>query len=327
MTKKFLVAAGAAVLTLGMSMSAFAADVPTDYEAYFDFDESLGDATAVEKGDGGTVGGAATKEFNYADGKNGKAVAINDGEEKDNVGLDTNVSLNGTDSFTISFWAKAEDAPFAAPVVWAGATSQPSGGESWIGFWAGFNDGTWNATAGIGSNTTGDPRYGAVASLSETQTFGFDYITMAVDATTHQAVLYYNGKEVTKTEGGELPVLADGSHVYIGANAWDAPANMLIDDFTVYKRALSADEVAALYEVNGIPKADAEKVEQEETKANEKTTLKVNMDPNKGLATTTPEETTEESSSNVGLIIGIVVAVLVVAVIVGVVIATKKKKS
>lgn len=322
MKKKLFVAASAAVLTLGMSMAAMA-DVPTDYEAYFTFDETIDDATAVAKGDGGTVGAAAEKTFDYVDGKNGKAIAINNGEEKDNIGLDTNVTLNGTDSFTISFWAKAYEAPFAAPLVWTGATSQST--ESWIGIWSGFNDGTWKATAGLGSNDAAGTRLGIVAPLSETKEFGYDYITMTVDAATHQGVLYYNGSEVGKTEG-ELPVIGDGSHVYLGANAWDAPANMEVDDLVIYKRALSADEVKALYEVNGVPKADAEKVEQEETKAKEQKTLKASLDSSDGLSTSS-SNAEEEESSNTTIIIVVVVVVLVIAVAVGAVVATKKKKT
>ena len=326
MKKKFLVAAGATVLALGMSMSAVAA-VPEDYEAYFTFDEKLdnekgGSATAVEKGNGGTVGAASTKTFDFVEGKQGKAVAINNGEEKDNVGIDTGVTVNGTDSFSISFWAKAYDAPFAAPVVWVGATSQSP--EAWIGFWSGFNGDApgWNTVTGIGSNDGSDTRAGATASLSEAATFGYDYITMTIDATTHSAVLYYNGVEKAKTEV-ELPTLGDGAHIYIGANAWDAPANMEIDEFVVYKRVLTADEVKSLYEVNGVPKADAETVAQGETEA--KTTkapitAKPNLNSQAGLA-----QPKESESSNTALYIGIVVAVVVVAVIIGVVVATKKK--
>lgn len=331
MRKKLLVTAGAMAMALGMSVSALA-DVPTDYEAYFTFDDKLdnekgGSATAVEKGNGGTVGAAAEKTFDFVTGQNGKAVAINNGETKDNIGIDTGVTLNGTDSFTISFWAKAYEAPFAAPVVWAGATSQST--EAWIGFWSGFNGDApgWNTVTGIGSNDASGARVGATASLSETPTFGYDYITMTVDATTHQGVLYYNGVEKAKTEA-ELPTLGDGAHIYVGANAWDAPANMEIDELVVYKRVLTADEVKSLYEVNGIPKADAQKVDQKETQADTTVapvTFKPNLNNQAGLSNNNSSE--EEDSSNTGIIIGVVVAVLVVAVVVGVVVATKKKSN
>lgn len=326
MKKKFLVAASATVLALGMSMSAVAA-VPEDYEAYFTFDGKLdnekgGSATAVGKGTNPQVGAAVEKTFDFVDGKQGKAVAINNGETKDDIGIDTGIVLNGTDSFTISFWAKAYDAPFAAPVVWAGAANQSP--EAWIGFWSGFNNDApgWNTVTGIGSNDAAGARVGATASLSEAATFGYDYITMTIDATTHQGVLYYNGVEKAKTEA-ELPTLGDGSHIYIGANAWDAPANMEIDEFVVYKRVLTAEEVKALYDVNGVPKADAETVEQKDTEAKTTkapVTAKPNLNSTAGLAQ--PEK---EESSNTVLYVGIAVAVVVVAVIIGVVVATKKK--
>ena len=68
MKKRLLVTAGAAVMALGMSMSAMAADVPADTEAYFTFDETTDGATAVEKGAGATVGGAAAdKTWSYVD--------------------------------------------------------------------------------------------------------------------------------------------------------------------------------------------------------------------------------------------------------------------
>lgn len=319
MRKRFLTTAGAAVMALGMTFSAMAADVPTDYEKYFTFDETTDDAVAVAQGAGAAVGAETEKTWTYVEGKNGKAIAINDAG--DNIGLDTKVSLSGSDSFTLSFWAKATSAPFAAPVVWTGATSQ--GTEAWIGFWAGFNDGTWNNAAGIGSNDAAGARVGLVAPLSETQEFGFDYITLVYDASTQLGTLYYNGKSQGTTEAA-LPTIGDDCHVYVGANAWDAPANMVVDDLAIFKRALSEDEVAALYEVNGVPSADATKVEQEETKAAEKVTLKVSLDT-PGVNKDTAAET--EESSNMGIIIGVIAAVLVVAVVVAVVIASKKKKS
>lgn len=326
MKKRLLVAAGAAVLTLGMRMTTMAADVPTDYEAWFTFDETTDDATQVGQGANTTAGTAVETEktFNYVDGKDGKAIAINDGETQDNIGLDTNVVLNSTDSFTITFWAKAYEAKFASPLVWVGAADQST--EAWIGLWAGFNAGTWGDTVGIGSNDATGARVGATKALSETGEFGYDYITMTVDATTHEGVLYYNGTEVARTEA-ELAALTDGAHVYVGANAWDAPSHMEMDNLVIYKRVLSADEVAALYGVNGVPDADAEEVEQEETEANEAVTFKPSLTTPGLDEETTAAATTEEDSSSTTIIIVVVVVVLVVAVVAGVLVATKKKKA
>jgi hypothetical protein len=320
MKKKLLVTASAAVMAFGMSLSAMAADVPTDYEAYFTFDETIDGATAVEQGSGAQVGAATTKEFNYVDGKNGKAIAINDGDEADNIGLDTNVTLGGSDTYTISFWAKAYSAPFAAPIVWVGAESQSP--ENWVGIWAGFNSGEWQSTAGIGSNDSseGEHRVNLVAPIGTLNEFGWDYITLVVDEN-HMATLYYNGVSQGTTEEA-IPTLLDGSHVYLCANAWDAPANMEIDDLVIFKRALSADEIQALYEVNGVPDADAEVVEQEETTTAEKKKVSTAAG-----GVETASSTVEESDNSTGIIIAIVAVVLVIAVVVAVVIAGKKKKS
>jgi hypothetical protein len=326
MKKTLLLTASAAVMAFGMSLSAMAADVPTDYEAYFTFDETIDDATAIEQGSNGQVGATTTKEFNYVDGKNGKAIAINDTTDEegntDNIGLDTNVTLDGSDTYTISFWAKASDAPFAAPIVWVGAESQSP--ENWVGIWAGFNSGEWQSAAGIGSNDSsdGEHRVNLVAPIGTLNSFGWDYITLVVDEN-HMATLYYNGVSQGTTEEA-IPTLVDGSHVYLGANAWDAPANMEIDDLVIFKRALSAEEIQALYEVNGVPDADAEVVEQEETTTAAKKKVSTAAG---GVDDSSSVSDSEDSDNSTAVIIIIVVAVLVVAVVVAVVVAGKKKKS
>jgi hypothetical protein len=266
MKKCLFTLAGAVTLTLCMGVVAMA-DVPTDYAAYFTFDGSTDGATAVEQGSSGKVGAATTKNFNYVDGKNGKAIAINDTTDEygdtDNIGLDTNVTLGSSDSYTISFWAKAYDAPFAAPIVWVGSTDQSP--ENWVSVWAGFNSGEWQSAAGIGSNdsSNGENRVNLVAPLGTLNEFGWEYITLVVDED-RIASIYYNGVFQGSTEE-QVPVLRNGSHVYVGANAWDTPADMEIDDLVIFKRALSEKEIQSLYQVNGVPDANAKVVEQEET--------------------------------------------------------------
>lgn len=331
MKKRLLVTAGAAVMALGMSMSAMAADVPADTEAYFTFDETTDGATAVEKGADATVGGAAAdKTWSYVDGMNGKAIVINDMD--DQIGLDTNVTIGANDSFTVSFWAKAYTSPFAAPITWIGSTSQKP--EDWIGIWAGFNntglDG-WTTTAGIGSNDSAGLRVGAVSPLSEgnANSFNWTYITMTMDVADHIGVLYYNGAEVARTTDA-LPTLNDDSHVYICANAWDAPPSMEIDDFAIYKRALSAEEVKTLFSVNGVAEKDAKVVDQKETegeKQEETTKAKVST-ATPGVSNEGSTEVIDASNNkaSTGLIIAIVAGVLVVAIVIAVVIATRKKR-
>ncbi len=65
--------------------------------------------------------------------------------------------------------------------------------------------------------------------------------------------------------------------------------------------------------------------EVEEVTTPEKVTLKPNLDPNKGLSTTT--DNTEDTSNSTTIIIVVVAVVLVIAIVVGVVVATKKKKN
>lgn len=320
MKKQILTGVGVIVLSMTMStiIQAEEGNAPKDYSAYFSFDETLGNAVAVRKGTLETV----LKEFIYADGKNGKSIVINadtEGEDYDDIGLDTNVRVSGEDSFSVSFWVKAYTAPFAAPVIWIGTADQTE--ENWIGFWAGVdNENAWNKTAGLGSNDAEGTRMGITSALSDTNAFGYDYITFTVDGNTHRGCLYYNGVEVGKTEG-ELPVLNEESHIYVGANAWDAPAHMEIDDLLIYKRVLTAEEVDALYRVNG--NLENEVGTQEQTTM-ERITLQVSTDPYKGVEFVTTREYVWNKT--VTTIIIVISVAMVAAIVASCMIIRRKRK-
>jgi|GEM_PF-1254497 len=268
MRKKILVAALAAAMTITSTCTVFAADTTSDLIGQFSFDDNVDNA----KGGTAEIVGKAfadptDTEFTFEAGVKGNALRL--AKDEDTNGLDLKINPSG-EKYTVAVWAKADKFGFAAPIVWIGARNQTT--EAWTGLWAGFGA-DWSKAPEFGSNDSSGARVGAVpeTGLAEVagMTFGWTFLTAVVD--NGVATLYYNGEQVAQTADGAAiaSAITDDSSVYVGANAWDSPFNGLVDELYVYDRALTAEDVKALYDES------VDTVPEEETKDPSETTTKL----------------------------------------------------
>ena len=219
--------------------------------------------------EGGAAGEAVGNKFGapagdaaFADGKFQTVNGTNDGAK---------FALGLEGDFTVSFYVSTE-ASLASPLVWVGGTNQ--GPENWIGVW--WDPGAdWNMDDAKITMSSNDPDNNRITvNPSAALTNPTDaYITITV--ADGVGSIYVNGKlaGATNTDGahhawagGEAdtetnmpnPWEAEDCAIYFGVNAWDASANASYDNLAVYSRALSADEVSALYAAGGDPTAEGE---------------------------------------------------------------------
>ena len=263
-TLYIVTAALAAVLSMSF-FSAHAADLDSDLIGYYKFNGTLknelgGEAELIGAQLSSSFDDEPTFETGYKDASLCVMSEIGDGLKLDCVPKDN--------TYTISFWAKAETEGFAAPLIWIGSeTHRDASYSRWIGKWADFNTNGWGRTPSIGSNDEQNSKVGAIPEkgLSNSESFGWTYITMTVND--GYGALYYNGTEVANTtdnfERSLVPSYASGTNthlpsmfggdgyddsaIYVAVNAWDAPPTIYFDELRVYDGALTADEIAALY--------------------------------------------------------------------------------
>lgn len=249
------------VVALAAAMMIPASAANTDgLVGFYKFEGNLNNE--VEGGAAGEAIGfqfaAASGDPVFEDGKLVTTTAAGDGVK---------FALDLEKNFTISVKVKATSRVFAAPVVWVGPTAQPGGGENWIGIWHGFDD---NATKGpaLGSNDAAGSRVGVLGADGAFTEMDETLVTIVINEGVGS--LYYNGTLVGTTADGKTlpdPTSADGCAVYIGCNAWDKPADGTYDNLSVYNRALSAEEVAALAAAGGDPTATGDAPAQTGTPA------------------------------------------------------------
>ncbi len=334
----------------GVSVSAF--DIESDLIGYYRFNGSLknefgGEAEFMGKNFSVPFDDEPEFSLGYNDTSLYVGNSIGDGAKLDCVPTE--------DSYTISFWAKAESCGFAAPVIWIGSESHTDASfSSWVGLWADFDGSTWGSAPTLGSNDENNSKVGAIPKdgLSSSDSFGWTYITLVVDD--GYGVLYFNGTEVANTvdnfarslipayasgSATELPSMFgddayDDTAIYVAINVWDSPASMYYDELRVYDRALTSEDVAALYAVYDghtpsdeipenaetvLPVPDDEADDVETDAIDIGTTVDTEADS--GDETESPDRNEDGGSDGgsdgmIWIIFGVIWAVLVVAIVI-----------
>jgi len=349
MKKKIFAVLMAATMTVSMAATAFAADTTSNLIGKFTFDGNITnevtgtDAKVIAQKGLGADAPAAEYTFPFVEGVDGQAIHLGTNADggTDTHGLNLLLKVADDKNYTISFWAKADEARvnFAGPLVWMGGATQVSKSENWVGIWPGLSAdyavGPW-----LGTNDTTDLRWGAkpmndvglgvlkpVADKGN-NTFEWTMITMVVKDSV--GWLYYDGFLVGSTEGKATDdgtplyltqVNSDETvSIYLGANAWDGPFVGYIDDLYIYDRALETADVVQL--VTDTNKAGVALGTYEEfvTTTTVNWVQKPNARPDVGVIATPVDDGPSP------LLIGGIIAAVVVVAIVAVVIVSKSKK-
>lgn len=207
--------------------------------AYYSFDGTL--ENSVDGSTGEVVGSRANGsggEAAYTEGANGATGSAYQLTGSNGLKLDN--PLTG-EEYTVSFWLKDDNAPAYTGAVffcddndrdnrWVSIT--PSG---WLGHlgpmvWS-FNGGTY---------------YDNYNNTAQMQQGVWTHIT--VTANNGQATVYVNGNAICS--GSIAQVASKVDNIFLGVNYWDTAIQGAMDELYLYNRAMSAQEVAALYQGN-----------------------------------------------------------------------------
>ncbi len=217
--------------------------------AYWSFDETQGtiihqvntESGFVNATDQGTWYGNTT--LNYSAGKIGNAGNFDGVDDKVTTGVTGFSSLPRMDS-TISFWMKAnhqnknvwnEGTLFGTDGTYAVQASIHDNGDFNIYRW----NGATQATVNIPDFLQKWKKVDVVYTISD-----------------YRSLIYIDGILVSNTTGS-LPAYSDISNFFIGEmhDGTNRYFDGLIDEFSIYTRALSADEIAVLYNTSMRTKA------------------------------------------------------------------------
>ena len=261
-------------------------DITSDLVAYYPFDGSLDNIVSKTGGKAVLHGGAGTTWINpavgdatYGTGKKGKAFDFNGKVNEVNTnGLELDAKVT-TDSYSMSFWVQMDNYTSASSLVFA---NSDNGGFNIAENWFGPTFPTVRIWKEIkGTNPVQNEWEHYVDAWTAPATGTWTYITLTyADGI---LCLYRDGK-LFRDNGGvngaeRIGRIENVAHtlmavknqlLFLGVNWWDPTIDGRIDNFALYGRALSADEVAALYaEENADPSAQTLSV----TAAGDKTTL------------------------------------------------------
>jgi len=222
----------ASFVLLNLAGSAMAA---SDEVLVLHFDEGSGTVAKDESGYGndGTIYGAT-----WVDGKYGKALSF-DGKE-DYVIVENDASLNfGTGSFSVSVWVKSNEASTAHDIIIKSRRSGLVTPKRWR----------------IGQNPNSDVFFDIDDDTKPAATPHSTAVNIA-DGSWHHIVavrkagtgteLFIDG--VMRDSDADRGDISNTEHVYIGCKSDKNFFNGLIDEVSIYNRALTADEIKTLYE-------------------------------------------------------------------------------
>ena len=261
-------------------------DITSGLVAYYPLDGSLDNIVSKTGGKAVLHGGAGTTWINpavgdatYGTGKKGKAFDFNGKVNEVNTnGLELDAKVT-TDSYSMSFWVQMDNYTSASSLVFA---NSDNGGFNIAENWFGPTFPTVRIWKEIkGTNPVQNEWEHYVDAWTAPATGTWTYITLTyADGI---LCLYRDGK-LFRDNGGvngaeRIGRIENVAHtlmavknqlLFLGVNWWDPTIDGRIDNFALYGRALSADEVAALYaEENADPSAQTLSV----TATGDKTTL------------------------------------------------------
>jgi len=237
-------------LTAPLTTTADAAAVKAEADLFLSFDEAvkddMGKYSIVSNGETPLVAGVSGTAANIKSGVN--YMTVEDFKF-------------GTDSFTVSTWINIHD-PSSDPVILSNKNWE-SGGNEGIAFSL-RGEGQWRFNANVAGGSRWDDHLvmSEVSAITEQFKENWVYVTYVIDRTANTAQAYFNGRAI-----GDPTNFAENGHtdgVYedtvnnyplnIGEDGigdtvtrYGYTMNIDIDELAIFKKALTADEVAALY--------------------------------------------------------------------------------
>jgi hypothetical protein len=200
-----------------------------------------GDATEPANGDDGIVQGDIT----FVPGESGQAFSLNGINSAVRVIASSELNVGAEAGLTIECWIKPSDLATERPVVeWNNGSSY--GVHLWVSQSWFANGGPGDLFANIRSSGADHPLFSSAGALS---TNVFQHVAVTYDKATGMGVLYINGTSVYSANFGSFTPITSYD-LYLGRRASpDRPLFYagLLDEVGLYKRALTASEIQAIF--------------------------------------------------------------------------------
>ena len=203
-----------------------------------------GDAYVEVRKDGDGTG------VTLVEGKTGNALGLDAANSKGYLQIkkndDTKSSfLTGYDELTIGYWSKIPS-DFGFPNYWAAFFNSENGTVTWENeTYVGIMDRDSVTVERYYHGRDGNPSVGGAASINV-----WKYVTVVIRP--QSTVLYINGEKAGNQDSSHSlsKILGDNSNFYIGKADWGDGEYFkgLIDEFTIYSRAFTNNQVRQLYE-------------------------------------------------------------------------------
>lgn len=231
--RRRLLALGSLLLALGLPAAQACADITSNLNAYYTFDEGSGTSAADSSGNGNT--GTIT-DATWVSGKVGSGALSFDGAN-DWVEIASSASMNITGPITLAAWIKTTDS-VNRTIVSGYKNSWP-----YSGYGLGMGLGTANR-ASYWSGAHGD----WVVSNDNINSGSWTHVAVSVSSTT--ATFYVNGTASGTPTTAEPDSYTDVRRIgatRTGANDFNGQA----DEVRIYSRALSSSDITELYNFTG----------------------------------------------------------------------------
>jgi len=212
-------------------------EVPTDFVAYWKFDGSLLDQTGNHNGS--FQGGTAS----YVTGQVGQSIELSGNGQFVDCGSDESTNLTG--SLSITAWIKPDGFGQAGwgRIVDRGDDIDPNR----VGYSFFLNQDNSNF---------GYVVYGGLARYSDPNAIRlgeWQHVAVSFDETAQELVFYVNGEEKGRMSHDQTPLDSAGYPLVIGIRDRDKNRDFdgSIDEVRIYNRALSAEEIQAIFNYDG----------------------------------------------------------------------------
>jgi hypothetical protein len=220
------------------------APVPSGLVAWWPGD---GNALDIAGGNNGTLVGGVT----YANGEVGQAFDLDGTSGFVVAPASASLNVGLSSGLTVEGWIDPASTSTEQPIVeWNNGTNL--GAHFWISAPSPFGPGPGCLYANLIDTTGGLHYFASPAGLITANTF--QHVALTYDTNSGLAVLYINGASVAQQNLGVFTPQTS-YNVYLGYRPGGAPITYwdgLLDEIRIYNRALSSNEIAAIY--------DAEKV-------------------------------------------------------------------
>lgn len=201
----------------------------------YSFEGNLTDAVTGETGTTtGNKAGAVGGRESYVDGVVGQAVELSgtSGYKLPTIMI--------SDTYTISFWMKADTIAKFSPAVFL-----PVDGYKWVSI---LPQGNYDfAGPMVWSNNGSETSGNAYSDLRDTACHmaAGEWLHTAVTVQNGVGTLYVNGQAIAN--GPVAQVLSQDAEVYLGVNFWDTPFDGAIDELYISQKVEDYDTIAAQY--------------------------------------------------------------------------------